>query len=763
MCGLGSCNGLQDRAINGVDYGSTIMDYSSNPYLLRMRVKTFSGQRGQLGLQTDEEGFHVSSSLRTPGYDPPHDRPEDQAVGLPKDVLTDIKKAARKVIMKIQPAGASEGSYTEVRQGVNEPFTSFIDRLTQAVERQCPNEVAQPHLIRSLASANANEEFKSVIHALPGAQPTLSQMIEACSKIHTSANVAAIQTNIMEEQFGKHQEAADQQDDSMGMMAVELAKRPCFKCRKFGHIKKFCPETVGNTKAQSLCSRCRKGKHFANQCRSKTNIDGRPLPHLGNSKKSAACQHATTQVVAMTQQCETSQDTQYAGNHRLTMQDHLPLPQQPRIAVPRAQFKFANSKLTYFMNENHAVISTGVTGTSWKRQEFLIIGKNRSNILGLIIYPTVIKANQNEELTVLAQALQAPLIIPENTPIAKAIALPPNAIDQQVMPICIRQRFDKAVKAIFMVETREGDVGTLEAEIFGLSELRGADPWAGSELASQSLLTAVGESLQLSASPELPVPPASRRDLGTVIDTPDGTSALSLGVSVVNTPAGSKGFLGRLTSDHLGLWARSLGQGGYKVSQKKAQITKQQVTYLGFEIILRQQKLGMDRKEVICQLNGECRPRVDYHGLNEVTLLPSTDIPDMLELPYDLESKAAKWSAMIDIANALFSITLAAEGFPLHLALISQKWKQRPTFCHGLIQTALKQGEPPEYLQNFDDIIVQGNTAEENLEKGKKIVQIILKASFAIKQSKVKGLSQKIQVFSNKMARGMSSDPNGYG
>ncbi|TRZ06259.1 hypothetical protein HGM15179_020849, partial [Zosterops borbonicus] len=63
MYGLG---GLQDRAINGVDYGSTIMDYSSNPYLLRMRVKTFSGQKGQLGLQTTEEGFHVSSSLRTP-------------------------------------------------------------------------------------------------------------------------------------------------------------------------------------------------------------------------------------------------------------------------------------------------------------------------------------------------------------------------------------------------------------------------------------------------------------------------------------------------------------------------------------------------------------------------------------------------------------------------------------------------------------------------------------------------------------------------
>ena len=64
-------------------------------------------------------------------------------------------------------------------------------------------------------------------------------------------------------------------------------------------------------------------------------------------------------------------------------------------------------------------------------------------------------------------------------------------------------------------------------------------------------------------------------------------------------------------------------------------------------------------------------------------------------------------------------------------------------------------------LQNIDDIIMRGNTAEEVFEKGKKIVQILLKAGFAIKQSKVKGPAQGIQFFRNKMARWTSSDPNG--
>ncbi|RMC15800.1 hypothetical protein DUI87_08004 [Hirundo rustica rustica] len=59
--------------------------------------------------------------------------------------------------------------------------------------------------------------------------------------------------------------------------------------------------------------------------------------------------------------------------------------------------------------------------------------------------------------------------------------------------------------------------------------------------------------------------------------------------------------------------------------------------------------------------SGEWRLTVDYCALNEVTPPLSAAVPDMLELQYELESKAAKWYATIDIANAFFSIPLAAE------------------------------------------------------------------------------------------------------
>ncbi|KAK4810593.1 hypothetical protein QYF61_007330 [Mycteria americana] len=90
---------------------------------------------------------------------------------------------------------------------------------------------------------------------------------------------------------------------------------------------------------------------------------------------------------------------------------------------------------------------------------------------------------------------------------------------------------------------------------------------------------------------------------------------------------------------------------------------------------------------------------------------------------------------------------------------LPQGWKHSPTICHGLIQTALEQGEAPEHLQYIDDIIVWGNTAEEFFEKGKKIVQILLKAGFAIKQSKVKGPAQEIQFLGIKWQDGHHQIP----
>ena len=62
--------------------------------------------------------------------------------------------------------------------------------------------------------------------------------------------------------------------------------------------------------------------------------------------------------------------------------------------------------------------------------------------------------------------------------------------------------------------------------------------------------------------------------------------------------------------------------------------------------------------------SGEWRLTVEYCDLNEVTSSLSAAVPDTLELQYELESKAVKWYATTDIANAFFSIPLATKCRP---------------------------------------------------------------------------------------------------
>ena len=54
----------------------------------------------------------------------------------------------------------------------------------------------------------------------------------------------------------------------------------CFVCGQPGHRAAFCPQRAnsGNIKAPNLCPRCKKGRHWAKDCKSKVDVQGNPLP-----------------------------------------------------------------------------------------------------------------------------------------------------------------------------------------------------------------------------------------------------------------------------------------------------------------------------------------------------------------------------------------------------------------------------------------------------------------------------------------------------
>uniref|UniRef100_A0A8U8ARF7 Uncharacterized protein n=1 Tax=Geospiza parvula TaxID=87175 RepID=A0A8U8ARF7_GEOPR len=260
--------------------------------------------------------------------DPPDDNPAEQAVRLPRQVLRDIKEAARRAILQIAPAGIPDIPFSAIRQGSTEPYSSFIDRLTQAVDRQVVDEAVKRPLLENLAYANANPDCQRVITAMPG-RPSLAEMVEACNKVGTPQHVASIvKDELREEWEGKMKGSSEekilekilqQQTEAMDKVLANIQKKSnssgerCFKCKAFGHVKKNCPQPQAHTQTQAqthvqksvrpLCPRCGKGRHSAKECYSQTDMEGNPLPCPGNSGKSAGNrQRAKTQVMAMTQE-----------------------------------------------------------------------------------------------------------------------------------------------------------------------------------------------------------------------------------------------------------------------------------------------------------------------------------------------------------------------------------------------------------------------------------------------------------------------------
>ncbi|XP_032913463.1 uncharacterized protein LOC116995175 [Catharus ustulatus] len=318
------------RAIRGNGLGSsyfrqllkdTFNIYDLTPYDLRSLVSLIltdtqaliwdgRWRRALQELRTKYQGGpNAALTLAQLAGDPPEDNPAQQA-RLPRNVLIDIKEAARKAILQIAPAGMQDTIYTEIKQGASESYSSYIDRLTQAVDRQVTDEAAKPHLLKSLAFANANQECKRVISAIPG-QPSLAEMVEACSIVGTPQHIVSIVEERMERLLQVHSETFEKV-----LANFKKQKNPtegqCYKCGNFGHFKKNCPHLVKKGKSSGLCLRCRRGKHPASECYSQTDVDGKQLPMPGNYKKSANRQRVMTEV--MTQGTATSQTGQFFGN-----------------------------------------------------------------------------------------------------------------------------------------------------------------------------------------------------------------------------------------------------------------------------------------------------------------------------------------------------------------------------------------------------------------------------------------------------------------
>ena len=65
--------------------------------------------------------------------------------------------------------------------------------------------------------------------------------------------------------------------------ALRKENEGCFTCGDKNHLKRDCPKKANKKKPPKICPRCHREMHWAKECKSKFDIEGKPIP--GNSKQ----------------------------------------------------------------------------------------------------------------------------------------------------------------------------------------------------------------------------------------------------------------------------------------------------------------------------------------------------------------------------------------------------------------------------------------------------------------------------------------------
>lgn len=189
-------------------------------------------------------------------------------VELPPGVYAQIAMAARRAWNQLPTKGDVNGSLSSIKQGPDELFQDFVDRLQKTAGRIFGDPQSGIPFVTQLAYENANAACRAAIRPYK-AKTDLHGYIRLCAEIGPSYNQ------------GLAMAAAFQGTTIHAMLAQNCKDRRCYKCGDTGHFKGDCPRRKGVDyqpgRVSGNCPRCKKGRHWANKCNAKTDNQGRPL------------------------------------------------------------------------------------------------------------------------------------------------------------------------------------------------------------------------------------------------------------------------------------------------------------------------------------------------------------------------------------------------------------------------------------------------------------------------------------------------------
>lgn len=186
----------------------------------------------------------------------------NQQTGYPVQVFEQINKIATKAWISLPNKGEVSGNLTKILQGPVEPFSDFVARLVEVAGKIFGDPDTAMPLIKQLVYEQCTKECRAAI--TPYKNRRLEAWMKVCRELGrplTNAGLAAAVLQLSNKKGG--------------------SSGACFWCGKPGQLKRQYSErqsstNSGNVQGQrqpGLCSKCKKGRHWANDCHSKIFMD----------------------------------------------------------------------------------------------------------------------------------------------------------------------------------------------------------------------------------------------------------------------------------------------------------------------------------------------------------------------------------------------------------------------------------------------------------------------------------------------------------